>query len=265
MTVSDADNTTLASGTVRITANLHSGEDVLAFTNYGATMGNIAGSYSAGTGVLTLTSTGATATVAQWRAALRAATYADTAGTPNTATRTISFVVDDGSLNSAATKGVTVAPPPAVTGIGPASGSTAGGNHLTVTGTGFGTTANTQVLVDGAAIPAASIVSVTGTQIVFVAPAHAAGNVAVTVKVSGAVLAGSATYTYGVVNALPPSQPPGPAGGAPDPLPGVRPAGPTRGTTPNPLPASRPWASVVRCARRRGLGDGGDAVGREAF
>jgi Ca2+-binding RTX toxin-like protein/type III secretion system FlhB-like substrate exporter len=110
VTVADVDSTTLASATVSITGNFHSGEDVLAFANNGSTMGNIAGSYAAGTGILTLTSAGATATLAQWQAALHAVTYSDTSDTPNTASRTISFVVNDGTLASAASdKTVSVA------------------------------------------------------------------------------------------------------------------------------------------------------------
>jgi VCBS repeat-containing protein len=54
ITVSDADNATLASATVSITVNFKTGEDVLAFTNDGSTMGNIAGSYDSASGVLTL-------------------------------------------------------------------------------------------------------------------------------------------------------------------------------------------------------------------
>ncbi len=109
ITVSDLDNTTLASATVSISGNFHSSEDVLAFTNNGSTMGNIAASYNSGTGVLTLTSSGATATLAQWQAALRAVTYTDSAITPNNATRTISFSINDGSKDSAvATRSVTV-------------------------------------------------------------------------------------------------------------------------------------------------------------
>ena len=97
LTVSDLDNTTLASATVSISGNFHSGEDVLAFSNTNSTtFGNISASYNSGTGVLTLTSSGATATLAQWQAALRAVTYIDTAGSPNTATRTVSFTVNDG-------------------------------------------------------------------------------------------------------------------------------------------------------------------------
>ncbi len=110
VTVSDSESAQLASGTVSITGNLHSGQDVLAFSNTsGTTFGDIAAAYNATTGVLTLTSSGATATLAQWQAALRAVTYTDTAITPNNATRTISFQVNDGTATStAATKTVTV-------------------------------------------------------------------------------------------------------------------------------------------------------------
>lgn len=70
-------------------------------------MGNVAASYDASTGVLALTSSGATATVAQWQAALRAITYTNTASAPNLSNRTVGFVVNDGTLNSApATKTV---------------------------------------------------------------------------------------------------------------------------------------------------------------
>src|SRR5207249_24517 len=64
ITVTDPDNATLTSGTVSITGNFVSGQDVLSFTN-AATMGNISGSYNSGTGVMTLTSAGGTATLAQ--------------------------------------------------------------------------------------------------------------------------------------------------------------------------------------------------------
>ena len=110
LVASDRDNTTLASATVAIIGNFHSGEDVLAFTNDGATMGNITASYDAATGVLTFTSSGATATLAQWQAALRSVTYTDTAVTPDSATRTIGFVVNDGVKGSVVqTRSVTVA------------------------------------------------------------------------------------------------------------------------------------------------------------
>ncbi|HEY4545317.1 MAG TPA: Ig-like domain-containing protein [Pedomonas sp.] len=102
LTLSDIDSPTLASATVAITGNFHAGQDLLAFVNDGTTMGNITGSYNAATGVLTLTSAGGTATLAQWQAALRTVGYANTAGAPEAASRTVSIVVSDGSASSAA-------------------------------------------------------------------------------------------------------------------------------------------------------------------
>jgi uncharacterized protein (DUF2141 family) len=92
LTISDIDNATLASGTVSITTGLASGQDVLAFSNTSSTsFGNILGSYAGGSGVLSLSSAGATATVAQWQAALRAVTYNNTATPPTGSSRTVSF------------------------------------------------------------------------------------------------------------------------------------------------------------------------------
>ncbi|MBU6488130.1 MAG: DUF4347 domain-containing protein, partial [Burkholderiales bacterium] len=110
LTVTDAATTTLGSASVAITGNYINGEDFLAFTNDGSTMGNITGSYQQATGVLTLTSAGGSATVAQWQNALRSVTYTDTAVTPNNATRTISFTATDSLSNTSttATRTVTV-------------------------------------------------------------------------------------------------------------------------------------------------------------
>ncbi|EJE50562.1 hypothetical protein PMI14_04778, partial [Acidovorax sp. CF316] len=109
-TVTDVDNTTLASATVAITGAFQSGEDELAFTSVFGTMGNISGSYDSATGVMTLTSAGATATLAQWQVALRAVTYTNTSASPDTANRTISFTTNDGSVDgNTATKTITVA------------------------------------------------------------------------------------------------------------------------------------------------------------
>jgi hypothetical protein len=99
-TVSDTDDNTCAWATVSITGNFTTGQDVLAFTNDGSTMGNIAAVYDAGTGVLTLTSAGATATRGEWGNALKAVTYANTSEAPNTATRQVVFVANDGFLSS---------------------------------------------------------------------------------------------------------------------------------------------------------------------
>src|ERR1019366_6501399 len=84
-----------------------------------STYGNIAASYSAGTGLLTLTSAGATATTAQWQAALDAVTYNNSSHNPTGTSPTISFTVNDGTLPSAiSTKTVSIAAvdtPPVVT------------------------------------------------------------------------------------------------------------------------------------------------------
>jgi hypothetical protein len=107
LTVTDGSAATLASTTVAITGGFHTG-DVLSFTNDGSTMGNIAGSYNAATGVMTLTSSGAAATLAQWQSALQSITYTDTLVTPNNATRTVSFTAVDGAGNTSATATRTV-------------------------------------------------------------------------------------------------------------------------------------------------------------
>jgi VCBS repeat-containing protein len=103
-TVSDVDNTTLTSATVTITDFVAG--DVLSFTNTDSTtFGNITASYDPTTGVLTLTSAGATATLAQWQAALDTVQYSSTSSNPTNSgtdiSRTITWVVNDGSLASA--------------------------------------------------------------------------------------------------------------------------------------------------------------------
>ncbi|MDR3432616.1 MAG: DUF4347 domain-containing protein, partial [Rouxiella aceris] len=137
LTLSDGDNSTFASATVSVSGNFHSGEDVLAFTNSSSlSFGNIVASYNSATGVLTLSSSGATATVAQWQAALRSVTYTDTAVTPSTATRTISMVVNDGNKSSATTtRQVTLTATdqtPIVTTSGGSSAFTAADNTASV-------------------------------------------------------------------------------------------------------------------------------------
>lgn len=95
------DNAKLSSATVKLTTNFNSNQDVLAFSNTStSTYGNIAASYDSSTGTLSLTSSGATATAAQWAAALAAVTYNNTSATPSTATRTVTFQVNDGALAS---------------------------------------------------------------------------------------------------------------------------------------------------------------------
>ncbi len=99
ITVADSDSALLYGATVQITGNLQNAQDVLGFTNDGATMGDISASYDSVTGTLTLTSAGG-ASAAQWQAALRAVTYGNSSENPNTGSRTISFVINDSSLDS---------------------------------------------------------------------------------------------------------------------------------------------------------------------
>ena len=103
LTVTDVDNATLASATVSISTGFVSGQDALSF----APVSGVSGIYTFATGTLVVTGT---ATVAQYQTMLRSVTYSNTAATPNTATRTLSFTVNDGSLASVpATKNITFA------------------------------------------------------------------------------------------------------------------------------------------------------------
>lgn len=95
--ISDVDNSTLSNATVSITRNYSSAQDRLLFTNNGSTMGNITAGFDTNAGVLTLASDAATATIAQWRAALRAVSYLNLSDAPSLAQRTVTFVVSDGS------------------------------------------------------------------------------------------------------------------------------------------------------------------------
>jgi hypothetical protein len=128
---------------------------------------------------------------------------------------------------------------PTVTGITPPIGSPAGATPVTITGTGFRVGAS--VAFDGVA--ATSVVVVNATTITAVTPAHQTGVANVTVMNSdnrGGTL--NQSFIFGVVRAVPPSQPTGTLNGSPpSPLPGGRPpTGPTDPNTPPPLPAPRP-------------------------
>ncbi|RZK73514.1 MAG: BspA family leucine-rich repeat surface protein, partial [Pedobacter sp.] len=104
LTLTDADNNTLASATVSI-ANNHAVGDVLTFTP-NAIYGNIISTYNSATGVLSLSSADATATISEWQAALRSVTFQTTSNTNN---RTISFSASDGvDFSAAATKRIEI-------------------------------------------------------------------------------------------------------------------------------------------------------------
>ena len=89
----DVDHSDLQSAVVQITGGFASGEDVLSF----ATQSGITGSFSAVTGVLTLTGA---ATLTQYENAIRSVTYANTSESPDTTPRTISLTVNDGQADS---------------------------------------------------------------------------------------------------------------------------------------------------------------------
>ena len=93
ITGSDLDDINWDSAWVQISNNYINGEDVLGFNN----QNGITGSWNAGTGTLTLTGL---ASLANYQAALRSVTYFNTSQLPSQATRTVSFMVNDGALNS---------------------------------------------------------------------------------------------------------------------------------------------------------------------
>jgi Ca2+-binding RTX toxin-like protein len=101
ITVADADSIVLASATVKISDGFHAGQDVLGFENTDTdSFGDIAGSYDADTGILSLTSESGTASVLQWQTALEAVTYTNTSDAPALDLRQITFVVSDGENTS---------------------------------------------------------------------------------------------------------------------------------------------------------------------
>lgn len=94
LTITDLDNVTITGGTVSVTNNFIAAEDQLNFNNQ---LG-ITGSYSAASGVLTLSGT---TSLANYATALRSITYSNAKLVATQVTRRISFVVSDGSSNSA--------------------------------------------------------------------------------------------------------------------------------------------------------------------
>lgn len=124
-----------------------------------------------------------------------------------------------------------VAPAPTVTGVTPASGPTAGGTSVTISGAAF--TGATAVTFDG--VSATSFTVNSPTSITAVAPAHAAGTVAIEVTTASGTGTGAGLFTYTAPPA--PEPPPAPA---PSPSPEVapQPAAPSApAPTVNPLAA----------------------------
>ena len=128
LTVTDVDNTNLASAIVAITTNFESGDELL-FAN----QAGITGNYDAGTGVLTLTGT---TTVGNYQTALRSITYRNLTNNNPSTTKTVTFTVNDGATDSnAATKNIAVAPVndgPALTTTSSALGYTENGGPVAI-------------------------------------------------------------------------------------------------------------------------------------
>ena len=104
LTLSDFDDVNIESATVRISSNFINGEDLLSFSN----TANISGSYDALTGILTLTGSDS---IANYEAALRSVAYENSSENPSGLTRTISFTVNDGDVDSnIATRDIAVTP-----------------------------------------------------------------------------------------------------------------------------------------------------------
>lgn len=123
-------------------------------------------------------------------------------------------------------------PPPAISGISPASGTTDGAARVTISGTGF--MAGVSV---GFGTTTLTLTSATATALTFAMPPHAVG--AVTVRVTNPDGQSAAVgFTYATVRVLPPPPPTGsPVTGAGS-LPVSRPRGAPMGT-PNSLPPRR--------------------------
>ncbi|MBN1158496.1 MAG: PKD domain-containing protein, partial [Bacteroidales bacterium] len=88
ITVTDPDNTSLASATIKISSNYQSQQDVLSFI----TANGISPSWNAATGTMTLSGT---ASLENYSNALRNVTYNNTSLNPSMDDRTISFTVND--------------------------------------------------------------------------------------------------------------------------------------------------------------------------
>ncbi|HBJ36065.1 MAG TPA: hypothetical protein DDZ51_15225, partial [Planctomycetaceae bacterium] len=89
LTLTDSNHGSLIGATVQISGNYSQGQDLLAFAN----QNGISGTWDATTGTLTLSGT---ATVAQYETALRSVTYENSSDAPSVASRTVTFVADDG-------------------------------------------------------------------------------------------------------------------------------------------------------------------------
>jgi len=91
--ITDGDDTNLESSTVSLTNNYVEAEDFLGFNDQ---MG-ITGTFDGMTGVLSLSGS---SSIANYQTALQSVTYENTSDDPSTALRVVSFVANDGEINS---------------------------------------------------------------------------------------------------------------------------------------------------------------------
>ncbi|MFT3809610.1 MAG: IPT/TIG domain-containing protein [Micropepsaceae bacterium] len=121
-----------------------------------------------------------------------------TFSTPAHAAGTVAVSVStSGGTSSSIPGGFTYAAIPTGTSLSPTSGGLAGGTAVTITGANF-ISGDTTVTIGGNVIPAGSVTVNSATSLTFSTPAHAAGNVAVTVATSGGAsgpIPGGYTYT----------------------------------------------------------------------
>jgi len=125
LTITDPDNTNLDHATIQITANYDNGEDLLDFTPVGSVT---LGGWNGGLGRLTLDGPD---TLANFELALESVTYENTNADPSILTRTITWIINDGTDDSVGvTSTITVA------AANDAPTMTAGGNLAYTEGDG---------------------------------------------------------------------------------------------------------------------------------
>ena len=114
-----------------------------------------------------------------------------------TGTVAVTVTGNYGSSTSSPADTYLYAPPPSVTSVSPSTATTDGGTTVTITGSNLGGA----TAVDFGAIPASSFTIVSAGEITAVAPAQAAGQVAVTVTTPGgtSALSSADLYTYAVL------------------------------------------------------------------
>ena len=107
---------------------------------------------------------------------------------------TASMIHQQGYYQDADVAVVAVGPPAVLTSLDPETGSTAGGDSVTITGTGIKCTPTNPTVKFGTST--ATITSCGATQVIVDSPAHAAGDVDVTVTNQGAPASNALTFTY---------------------------------------------------------------------